>query len=123
MKSTNPATGEREDTDVGFPGPLHFVAEREWPMKIAMSVLGFGALFAGLIQVPGVTDVLDKFLDPVFEEAPISHVHPSNADEYKGMVVGGTLSILGIGMTIPTIAFLLPAGVLSDRFERRTLVL
>jgi DHA3 family tetracycline resistance protein-like MFS transporter len=33
------------------------------------------------------------------------------------------LSILGIGMTIPTIAFLLPAGVLSDRFERRTLVL
>ena len=33
------------------------------------------------------------------------------------------LSILGIGMTIPTIAFLLPAGVLSDRFERRSLVL
>jgi DHA3 family tetracycline resistance protein-like MFS transporter len=33
------------------------------------------------------------------------------------------LSILGIGMTIPTIACLLPAGVLSDRFERRTLVL
>jgi DHA3 family tetracycline resistance protein-like MFS transporter len=33
------------------------------------------------------------------------------------------LSILGIGMTIPTIAFLLPAGVLSDRFERRKLVL
>ena len=33
------------------------------------------------------------------------------------------LSILGIGMTIPTIAFLLPAGVLSDRFDRRTLVL
>ena len=33
------------------------------------------------------------------------------------------LSILGIGMTIPTIACLLPAGVLSDRFERRKLVL
>ena len=33
------------------------------------------------------------------------------------------LSILGIGMTVPTIAFLLPAGVLSDRFERRSLVL
>jgi len=33
------------------------------------------------------------------------------------------LSILGIGMTIPTIAFLLPAGVLSDRLERRKLVL
>ena len=25
----NPATGEREDTDVGFPGPEHHIAERE----------------------------------------------------------------------------------------------
>jgi MFS family permease len=33
------------------------------------------------------------------------------------------LSILGIGMTIPTIAFLLPAGVISDRFDRRRLML
>ena len=33
------------------------------------------------------------------------------------------LSLLGIGMTIPTIGFLLPAGVLSDRLDRRTLVL
>jgi MFS family permease len=32
------------------------------------------------------------------------------------------LSILGIGMTIPTIAFLLPAGVLSDRLDRRWLM-
>jgi MFS family permease len=33
------------------------------------------------------------------------------------------LSLLGIGMTIPTIAFLLPAGVLSDRLDRRRLML
>jgi MFS family permease len=33
------------------------------------------------------------------------------------------LSILGIGMTIPTIAFLLPAGVLSDRLDRRLIML
>lgn len=33
------------------------------------------------------------------------------------------LSLLGIGMTIPTIAFLLPAGVASDRFDRRTIML
>ena len=32
----NPMTGEEEDTDVGFPGPGHFIAEREVPMKIAM---------------------------------------------------------------------------------------
>jgi DHA3 family tetracycline resistance protein-like MFS transporter len=33
------------------------------------------------------------------------------------------LSLLAIGMTIPTIAFLLPAGVLSDRLDRRLLML
>jgi MFS family permease len=33
------------------------------------------------------------------------------------------LSLLGIGMTVPTIAFLLPAGVLSDRLNRRSLML
>jgi MFS family permease len=33
------------------------------------------------------------------------------------------LSILGIGMTVPTIAFLLPAGVLSDRLDRRLIML
>jgi DHA3 family tetracycline resistance protein-like MFS transporter len=33
------------------------------------------------------------------------------------------LSLLGIGMTIPTIACLLPAGVLSDRLDRRSLML
>lgn len=33
------------------------------------------------------------------------------------------LSILGIGMTMPTIAFLLPAGILSDRVDRRLVML
>jgi DHA3 family tetracycline resistance protein-like MFS transporter len=33
------------------------------------------------------------------------------------------LSLLGIAMTIPTLAFLLPAGVLSDRVDRRRLML
>ena len=36
---TNPATGEVEDTDVGFPGPEHHIAEQEAPMKIAMGTL------------------------------------------------------------------------------------
>jgi MFS family permease len=33
------------------------------------------------------------------------------------------LAFVGIGMTIPTIAFLLPAGILSDRLDRRLLML
>ena len=35
----NPLTGEPEDTDVGFPGAEHHIAEREWPMKVAMAPL------------------------------------------------------------------------------------
>ena len=33
----NPATGEEEDSDVGFPGPEHHIAERALPMKAAMA--------------------------------------------------------------------------------------
>ena len=37
----NPLSGEQEDTDVGFPGPEHHIAERDRPMWLAMAVLGF----------------------------------------------------------------------------------
>ncbi len=53
---SNPATGEPEDTDVGFPGAEHHIAERELPMRIAMAILGVLALFGGLVQVPGVDE-------------------------------------------------------------------
>ena len=33
------------------------------------------------------------------------------------------LSIVGIAMTVPTIAFLLLGGVVSDRFDRRRVML
>ena len=61
-----------------------------------MAVLGFGALFAGLVQVPGVTDVLFKFLDPAFANSPLSEVHPSVGAEWRGLAIGGLISILGI---------------------------
>ena len=34
----NPVSGEEEDTDVGFPGPEHHIAEHAMPMKVAMSM-------------------------------------------------------------------------------------
>ncbi len=40
-------------------------------MKVAMGVLGFGALFAGFLQIPGVTEVVDHFLEPTFEDSPL----------------------------------------------------
>ncbi len=92
----NPATGEPEDTEVGFPGPQHNIAERSWPMRIAMSVLAFGALFAGWIQVPGIDDVVHNFLEGTFQSSPLYNLDIPDSASYTGMVVGGALSIGGI---------------------------
>jgi NADH-quinone oxidoreductase subunit L len=94
----NPMTGEREDTDVGFPGPSHQIAEREWPMKIAMSVLAFGALFAGFVQVPGVDAVVEHFLEGSFEGSTLYGDLPSDAAEWRGLSIGGVLSVLGVSL-------------------------
>ena len=93
---TNPATGEAEDTDVGFPGSEHHIAEQSWPMKAAMGVLAFLALVGGLIQIPGVDEVLDLWLEPVFEASPLAHIHPSLEADWIGLGIGGVLSVFGI---------------------------
>jgi NADH-quinone oxidoreductase subunit L len=94
----NPATGEPEDTDVGFPGPTHQIAEREMPMKIAMSVLAFGALFAGFVQIPGVDDVVHKFLHGSFLDSKFYEQGPSTTSAYRGLLIGGLISVLGIAI-------------------------
>ncbi len=53
----NPMTGEPEDTDVGFPGPEHHVAERAWPMKAAMGPLALLSIVGGVVAIPGVSDI------------------------------------------------------------------
>ncbi len=73
----NPMTGEIEDTDVGFPGPNHPIAEREWPMRIAMGILAVLALVGGLIQIPGVDKGVERFLDPTFADSKFAEHHES----------------------------------------------
>ena len=63
---TNPATGEVEDTDVGFPGADHHIAEREGTMKVAMGVLAVLATVGGVVQIPKVNEALHHFLEPTF---------------------------------------------------------
>ncbi len=92
----NPATGEAEDTDVGFPGAEHHIAEQSWPMKTAMGVLAFLALVGGLVQIPGVDDVIGHFLEPVFADSPLSEIHPSIAADWEGLGIGGAIAIFGI---------------------------
>jgi NADH-quinone oxidoreductase subunit L len=94
----NPATGEREDADVGFPGPEHHIAERAWPMRWAMAVLGVLAIVGGLIQIPGVDHVLETFLEPTFEDSALFHLLPSTSAAYEGLGVGAILSIAGIAL-------------------------
>jgi NADH-quinone oxidoreductase subunit L len=116
---TNPHTGESEDTDVGFPGEQHHIAEREWPMKAAMALLGVGALFGGLIQIPGIDDVVTKFLDGTFYSSSLYAIVPSTEDSWIGLAIGGTISILGIGLAY--LCYVRRPGVtlrLAERFRR-----
>jgi NADH-quinone oxidoreductase subunit L len=94
----NPASGEEEDTGVGFPGAEHHIAEQSPPMKIAMGVLAFLALFAGFVQVPGVDQAVGNFLDPVFRDSPLLAIHPSNGAAWLGLLIGGVVSVAGIGI-------------------------
>jgi NADH-quinone oxidoreductase subunit L len=94
----NPANEELEDAEVGFPGAHHHIAEQSKPMAVAMAVLSVGALFAGLIQVPGVDNVLFGFLDPAFADVPLSAIHPTVGEEWRGLAIGAVISLVGIGL-------------------------
>jgi NADH-quinone oxidoreductase subunit L len=94
----NPMTGEPEDTDVGFPGPEHHVAERERPMKAAMGPLALLSIVGGIVAIPGVSDILEKFLEPTFEDSRFHDTAPTTGAEVWGLVAGGVISILGIGL-------------------------
>ncbi|HWM56147.1 MAG TPA: NADH-quinone oxidoreductase subunit L [Solirubrobacterales bacterium] len=95
----NPATGEKEDTEVGFPGAEHHIAEQSRPMAVAMALLGFGALFAGLLQVPGVDNVIFGFLEPAFHDSPLDAIHPTVAHEWEGLGVGAAITFIGIAVS------------------------
>lgn len=115
----NPVTGEEEDTDVGFPGPEHHIAERAPGMKLAMGVLAIGAVVTGFLQIPNVTEVVDHFLEPTFEGSTLFHeTHPSDALTYGGLVLGAVLSLLGI-LTAYTIWVKKPgtSARLQERFK------
>jgi len=95
---TNPATGEVEDTDVGFPGPHHTIAERALPMRVAMTVLAIGAIGAGLVQIPEVDDVITTFLRPTFAGSPLYEPHTRDGLLIFGLILGTVLGLSGIAI-------------------------
>ncbi len=94
----NPMTGEEEDTDVGFPGPGHYIAEREMPMKIAMSALAVLAVIGGALQIPGVDDAVTKFLEPTFADSKYVHVEVSTGSAWLGLIIGAAIAVAGIAV-------------------------
>jgi NADH-quinone oxidoreductase subunit L len=94
----NPATGEEEDADVGFPGPHHAIAERERPMKAAMLTLALAATGAGLVQIPKVDFVIDDFLKPSFTDSTLYATHTRDGLLALGLVLGAALGLVGIAI-------------------------
>jgi NADH-quinone oxidoreductase subunit L len=114
----NPASGEEEDTDVGFPGEEHHIAERETPMKSAMGPLALLAIAAGVVQIPGVDHVIETFLEPTFADSQYAHAGPSTGAEWLGLLIGGLISLGGIAVAYDV--YVRRRGVtlrLRDRFS------
>jgi NADH-quinone oxidoreductase subunit L len=95
---TNPDTGELEDTDIGFPGPNHPIAERALPMKVAMGMLAVGAVGAGLVQIPKTDFVIDDFLKPTFSDAAAYETHTRNGLLWLGLALGTVIGLAGIAL-------------------------
>jgi NADH-quinone oxidoreductase subunit L len=97
----NPATGEAEDIEIGYPGPDHNVAEDHLPMKIAMGILAFLALTAGVLGIPGITHVLETFLEPTFADSTLAEAAtPTLHTSEIGMLIGAAMSIGGIAVAM-----------------------
>jgi len=113
----NPMTGEHEDTEVGFPGPDHHIAEREFPMRLAMGALALLAIGAGIVAIPGVTDWFRNFLDPAFADSRFINDQPSTSADWIGLIVGAGIALAGI--TTAFVMYIRRPGVtlaLRDRF-------
>jgi NADH-quinone oxidoreductase subunit L len=94
----NPMTGEPEDTDVGYPGPEHHIAERERSMAVPMVLLAVLSIFGGVLQIPGVTHVIENFLEPSFADSRFVDLEVSGGIEALALILGATAALLGIGI-------------------------
>jgi NADH-quinone oxidoreductase subunit L len=94
----NPQSGEREDTDVGFPGPEHHIAEREPTMRVPMVILGVGCIVNGLIWIPHVDDLVRKFLEPSFAASRYFNEVPANGLENVGLILSAAFGLLGVAI-------------------------
>src|SRR6185437_7432605 len=67
-------------------------------MKVPMAIVAFLALVAGLVQIAGVTHVVENFLDPTFEDSRFVNTDVSGGLEALALIVGAATSLAGIGL-------------------------
>ncbi len=94
----NPATGEPEDTDVGYPGPEHHIAEKAGSMALPMIILAVLAVIGGVLQIPHVTHLIESFLEPTFADSHFAHDSPSNGIVSMGLVISAVVAITSIAL-------------------------
>jgi NADH-quinone oxidoreductase subunit L len=86
-------------------------------MKAAMGPLALLAVVGGIVAVPGVTDTLEHFLEPTFEDSRFHDTAPTEGAELLGLVVGGLISIAAIAVAF--VFYVRRRGItleLRDRF-------
>jgi NADH-quinone oxidoreductase subunit L len=112
----NPGTGEEEDTAVGFPGPDHHIAERDWAMKLPMAILACLAVIGGVLQIPGVDDGVTRFLAPTFAGSHLAHLDPSSGSAWVGLIIGALIGLAGLSIAYRT--WVLKPGTATALRER-----
>jgi NADH-quinone oxidoreductase subunit L len=112
----NPGSGEIEDTEVGFPGPDHAIAERNWTMKAPMAILGLLALIGGAIQIPGIDDGIRAFLEPTFASSKLAGIDVRVAPSWVGLILGAIIAAVGISVAF--VLYIRQPGA-SARLEKR----
>jgi NADH-quinone oxidoreductase subunit L len=86
-------------------------------MKAAMAPLALLAIVGGIVAVPGLTDTLEHFLEPTFEESRFHDTAPTEGAELIGLVIGAIISVAAIAVAF--FMYMRRRGVtleLRDRF-------
>ena len=65
-------------------------------MAAAMSVLVVLSVVGGVLQIPGVTHVIESFLDPTFSDSRFAGLDVRSGLETLALVVGAAASLAGI---------------------------
>ena len=85
-------------------------------MKGAMGPLALLAIIGGWVGIPGLTDTLETFLEPTFEDSRFADTHPTVAAEWMGLAVGGIVATAGIAVAY--VMFVRRRGMTRGLVER-----